>query len=88
DILHTGPWGLGLLRAAPAVGAQVLRVQPQSAGARAGLEAGDFITSLGDLRAPTPAQVTRAFRQAPSGSYLVAGVERAGHPVVVAIARP
>ena len=27
DILHTGPWGLGLLRAAPAVGALVISVQ-------------------------------------------------------------
>ena len=26
DILHTGPWGLGLLRAAPAVGALVMSV--------------------------------------------------------------
>ena len=24
DILHTGPWGLGVLRAAPAVGALVM----------------------------------------------------------------
>ncbi|HVC18257.1 MAG TPA: hypothetical protein VNE18_13240, partial [Rhodanobacter sp.] len=26
DILHTGPWGLGLLRAAPAVGALLMSV--------------------------------------------------------------
>ncbi len=49
--------GLGLtLRAAPTVGTQVLHVKPQSAGARAGLQAGDFITSLDAIRTPTPAQ--------------------------------
>lgn len=83
----TGDLGL-TLRAAPPVGTQVLHVKPQSAGARAGLEAGDFITSLDDVQTPTPAQIERAFRQAAAGAALMAGVERGGHPVVVAITKP
>jgi S1-C subfamily serine protease len=53
---------LGLtLRRVARTGSEVLRVDPQSAAAAAGLEAGDVITLIGNLNAPTPAQVRRAF---------------------------
>ncbi len=53
---------LGLtLRHRPRVGAEVVRVEPASVAARAGLAAGDVITVAGGVHAPTPAQVTRAF---------------------------
>ncbi|MDE3156239.1 MAG: PDZ domain-containing protein [Acidobacteriota bacterium] len=80
---------LGLsLRATPGVGAQVMRVQPDSAAARAGLLAGDFIVRFGGTSAPAPALVTRAFGQAAPGTYLVASVERNGRPLVVALRKP
>ena len=80
---------LGLtLRAVPGLGAQVLHVLPQSAGAQAGIVSGDVITTLNAGPLPTPAQVTQAFREAAAGRYVIVGLERAGRPLVVAVAKP
>jgi len=77
---ETGPLAdrpLGLtMRAVRRVGVEVLRVQPESAAARAGIEAGDILTVVGELDAPTPSQVSQAFAAAP-----------AGQPVLVAMTR-
>jgi len=68
---------LGLtMRAVRRVGVEVLRVQPESAAARAGIEAGDILTVIGELDAPTPSQVSQAFAAA-----------AAGQPVLVAMTR-
>ena len=76
---------LGLqLRAVPRTGAEVLSVRPRSRAARAGIEAGDVITVIGQQTAPTPAQVTRAFGAVPQdGSLLVALTRGSEHRVVV-----
>ena len=76
---------LGLtMRAIRLVGVEILQVDPGSAAARASLQAGDRITVLGDVEAPTPAQVTRMFSAAPADRPLIAAVTRGGaHHVVV-----
>lgn len=69
------PLGLGL-RGRPRIGAEVVRLDPSSAADRAGLAAGDVITVIGDVQAPTPAQVTRAFASTPEGQRILVGVTR------------
>lgn len=65
-------------------GADVVRVEPGSAAYRAGLEPGDLITLVGDVAAPTPAQVSRAFAAAPEGQLVLVGVTRGtAHHVMV-----
>lgn len=83
------PIGLGLsLRSAENIGAQVLRVQPDSAAAHAGVEIGDLITRIGDSDAPTPEAIEQAYRSAASGTQLLVGIERNGRPLVLALAKP
>ena len=53
------PLGLAL-RAIPRVGAEVLRVDPGTVAARAGLRPGDLIVAAGSVRAPSPGQVAQA----------------------------
>jgi S1-C subfamily serine protease len=56
------PPSLGLtLRGLVGVGAEVVGVEPSAVGGRAGLAVGDVITLVGDVAAPTPAQVRRSF---------------------------
>jgi S1-C subfamily serine protease len=80
-----GDWPLGLaLRAISRVGVEVVRVDPGSAAARAGLRPGDLITAVGGVEAPTPAQVTRLFGATPVDRPLLAAVARGeAHHVVV-----
>lgn len=69
--------GLGLtLRHVSRVGSEVVRVEPGSAGADAGLRSGDMILSVAHLRAPSPRDVSDAFVSA-----------EGTRPVLVAIAR-
>jgi len=79
------PRALGLtLRAVPRRGAEVLRVEPGSAAALAGIEAGDVIVSVGGRPAPGPADVRRVFAEAGSDRSLVVAVARgADHRVLV-----
>lgn len=69
------PLGLAL-RGRPRIGVEVVRLDPSSAADRAGLAMGDVITLFGDVQAPTPAQVTRAFAAAPEGQRILVGVTR------------
>jgi S1-C subfamily serine protease len=69
--------GLGLtMRHRPKTGAEVVRVEPASVAARAGLEAGDVITVVGGVHAPTPAQVARSFASMPDDRPILVGVTR------------
>jgi serine protease Do len=68
---------LGLtVRTIGRVGVEVLRVDPGSAGARAGLRAGDVITVAGDRQAPSAAELRRAFTLASDDRPLAVAVTR------------
>ena len=76
---------LGLtMRAIPRIGVEIVRVDPGSAAARAGIEAGDVMALIGEIERPTPAQVTRAFLATPEDRPLLVGVTRGDrHRVLV-----
>jgi hypothetical protein len=77
------PLGLSL-RTVGRLGAEVLRVDPRSAAARAALSPGDIITQAGDVQAPTAAQLTQLFAAAPDSTPVILVVRRgADHHVVV-----
>jgi S1-C subfamily serine protease len=79
---------LGLtMRAIPRIGVEIVRVDPGSAAARAGIEAGDVVTLVGEIERPTPAQVTREFRSAPDDRPLLVGVTRGGGHRVLALGK-
>lgn len=68
---------LGLtMRAIGRTGVEVVRVDPGSAAARAGLQAGDVITVIGDVAQPAPAQVGRVFSAAADDRPVVVAVTR------------
>lgn len=69
------PLGLTLRRRA-GIGAEVVRVDRASAADRAGLSPGDLITLVGDVHAPSPAQVTRGFASSPDGQPVMIAVTR------------
>jgi serine protease Do len=74
---------LGLtMQVRPGVGAEILSVEEGSVAMRAGIAAGDVLTRIGDLGAPTPAQVTRAFAAAGDRSLLVAITRGTEHFVI------
>jgi hypothetical protein len=75
--------GLGLtLRTLAGVGAEVVEVARDLAGARAGIVGGDVIVTIGDIQKPTAQQVTRAFAGAGGRSLLAVIARRDGHLVV------
>jgi PDZ domain-containing protein len=68
---------LGLtLRGRTGIGAEVIRVEPASAGDRAGLAVGDLITLVAAVPAPTPAQIMRSFASVPQGQRVMIAVTR------------
>jgi hypothetical protein len=68
---------LGLtLRARTEIGAEVVRIEPGSAAARAGLAPGDIITLVADVSAPTPAQVRRSYTAMGQGQRVMVAVTR------------
>ena len=81
----TKPRPLGLdMRALPRRGVEVLRVEPGSAAAQAGIEPGDVIVSFGGRPAPRPADVRQVFAAATSDRSLIVTLARgAAHRVLV-----
>jgi hypothetical protein len=74
---------LGLtMRARLGVGAEVLSVEEGSVAMRAGIAVDDVLTRVGDIAAPTPAQVTRAFAASKDSALLVAITRKGGRFVV------
>jgi hypothetical protein len=68
---------LGLrVRTIPRAGVEVLAVAPRSRADRAGIQEGDLITVIAGQKAPTAAQLARAFDSAPRGEKLLAAVTR------------
>ena len=83
---RTTPLPLGLtLRTVPRVGAEVLQVAARSAGAHAGILAGDVIVAIGGIQTPTAAQVARAFAASRENRPLVAAITRGDLHRVVAL---
>ena len=78
--------GLGMTRVARE-GTEVTRVVRGSAAEQAGIAAGDLITAIGDIMAPTPAQIASAFEALDSGDLLVVAVSRDGAHRVMALQR-
>lgn len=79
---------LGLtMRAVPRIGVEIVHVDPGSAAARAGIEAGDVMTLIGEIERPTPAQVTRAFLSTPDDRQLLVAVTRGDRHRVLALAK-
>ena len=69
-------------------GAVVLDVERGSAAHRAGIAAGDVITSLAGAAPVTPRQVIEAYTGLPPQTHVVLGIERMGVPLLVALTRP
>jgi S1-C subfamily serine protease len=78
--------GLGMRRVAR-VGTEVTRVVHGSASDAAGIAAGDLITAIGNISAPTPAQIASAFEATDSGKLLIVAVTRSGVHRVMALQR-
>ena len=79
---------LGLtLRAVARIGAEVSHVGRGSVAARAGLFAGDVITLIADIAAPTPAQVVHAFTATREGQRVMIAVTRRDTHFVTALER-
>ena len=79
---------LGLsLRARPGTGAEVMRVDPASAAARAGLAAGDVITLMGNSAAPTPAEVQRSYAALREGQRILVAATRGSRHFVTTVER-
>lgn len=68
---------LGLtLRSRTGIGSEVIRVDRGSAADRAGMAAGDLITLIGEVHAPSPTQVTRAFAASADGPPVMVAITR------------
>jgi PDZ domain len=78
--------GLAMRRVAR-VGTEVTRVVRGSAADGAGIVAGDVITAIGTITAPTPAQVASAFDAMDRGDLLIVAVRREGAHHVMALQR-
>ena len=79
---------LGLtMRMVRGVGAVVTALQAGSVADRAGVRVGDVLTLVGDVPAPTPAQVTRAVAAAPAGRPLPVAVTRGETHHVLALVK-
>jgi hypothetical protein len=83
-----GSPALGLtLRRRSGTGAEVTRVDPATAAARAGLTVGDVITVFNGLTAPTPAQITQSFASLEAGGRVLVAVTRGNTHLVTALGR-
>ena len=78
--------GLGMRRVVR-VGTEVTRVVHGSASEAAGIVTGDLITAIGNISAPTPAQIASAFEGTDSGKLVIVAVQRNGAHRVMALQR-
>jgi len=79
---------LGLvLRGRARVGAEVMRLERGSVGARAGLAVGDVITLIAGTPAPSPAQVLRAFSAAGESRRVLVAITRGDRHFVTVLGR-
>ncbi|MGE0450722.1 MAG: PDZ domain-containing protein [Vicinamibacterales bacterium] len=66
-------------------GSEVVRIDPAGAAAHAGLRAGDIVLAIGRTTAPAPAQIARAFSDAPEDRPLAMAIARSGAHLVLAV---
>jgi len=78
--------GLGMRRV-PGVGATVVRIDPRSAASAARLQEGDVITLVGQIAAPTAAQIGNAFRSARTGEAIMLAITRGETHLVVGLVK-
>lgn len=78
--------GLAKTTRTPA-GVAIADIEPGSASDRAGLAAGDVITLVADIAAPTPAQLTRAYDAMDEGARVIVAVTRGTTHFVTALER-
>lgn len=89
DATEQGLRQLGLdMRAVRGAGSEVVRVAPRSAAARAGLVAGDVITLIDQVKAPSPDAIERAFRNRDGRERLVVGVQRGRRHLLLVLTVP
>lgn len=77
-----------ILQTMPGSGTEVLGTEPGSPAARAGLQAGDMVTAIGDRQAPQSSDLLRAYAGARSGDILLLTVRRGTQHQVVALEKP
>lgn len=75
------------LRARPKIGAEVVRIEGESAADRAGLTLGDVITLVSNVPAPTPEQVTRSYTALGQGERVLVAVTRGDAHFVTTLER-
>lgn len=80
------PHGL-TMRSMSGIGAEVIRVEPGSSAARAGLVPGDVITYFDGLRAPGGPQISRAYAAAPEDRPVLVAITRGGGHHVLTMQR-
>jgi hypothetical protein len=69
------------------LGTQVSQVEEGSIAARAGFAAGDVVTAIAGVTAPTPAQVRAAAARAAAGTAVVVGVRRGRDHLLLVLQR-
>ena len=80
---------LGLtMRVRSGIGAEVLAVEEGSVAMRAGIAVDDVLTRVGDIAAPTPAQVTSAFDAASKDRAVLVAITRGTEHFVVGLVKP
>ena len=77
-----------MLRTLTGAGTDVIRVLPEGAAARSGLQPGDIIVALDGRSSPSARDVERAFRTLPPGGALLLTIERAARHRVVTLDKP
>lgn len=83
EAIATPALGL-MLRTVAGMGVEVMRVDPGSTAAAAGVEPGDILTAIGDINAPGASQVRLAFAAARRGDLLTIAITRGStHRMVV-----
>jgi hypothetical protein len=78
--------GLGM-KSVPGVGTTVVRIDPRSAASTARLQEGDIITLIGQITAPTAAQISNAFRSARTGEAIMVAITRGRTHLVVGLVK-
>jgi S1-C subfamily serine protease len=75
------------MRVRAGIGSEVLDVEEGSVATRAGIKVDDILTRIGEIAAPTPAQVTSAFAAVSKDRALLAAITRGTEHFVVGLVR-